>query len=171
MPKYVVRTGVMRILGVHSSGRDDAFQRGAQVVVRTDRGVEIGEVLCEATEAATSQLKDAPHGQIMRATTAEDARATLRAVLGHEPRFVTLVDPDATIVNGKFGTTLFPETWIIDPRGVIRVRIDGGRDWSSSLALDVARMVGRPEGCGIAFERGRPRGDRFAVCGDAPGGS
>lgn len=103
--------------------------------------------------------------------TAEDARATLRAVLGHEPRFVTLVDPDANIVNGKFGTTLFPETWMIDPSGVIRVRIDGGRDWSSSMALDVARMVSRPEGCGIAFDKGRPRGDRFAVCGDAPGGS
>ena len=98
---------------------------------------------------------------------AEDARETLRTVLGKEPHFVTLMDPESSVVAGKFGTKLFPETWFIDPHGVIRARVDGGRDWSNALVLDVARMVGRPEGCGIAFDKGKPRGDRRDVCGDA----
>ena len=62
MPKYVVRTGVMRALGRYSSSRDDTYARGSQVVVRSDRGMEVGEVLCEATDAAQAQLKDAPQG-------------------------------------------------------------------------------------------------------------
>ena len=48
-----------------------------------------------------------------------------------------LFDPDKAVVRGKFGTRLYPETWIIDPDGVIRVRIDGGRDWSTPLALEM----------------------------------
>ena len=35
MPKYVVRTGVMRALGVYSSSRDENFRRDTEVVVRT----------------------------------------------------------------------------------------------------------------------------------------
>jgi cell fate regulator YaaT (PSP1 superfamily) len=78
MPKYVVRSGVMRALGVFSSGRDETFSRGVEVVFRTDRGLETGEVLCEATEAAVSQIKDAGHGQILRPLTPEDARERSR---------------------------------------------------------------------------------------------
>ena len=78
MPKYVVRSGVMRALGVFSSSRDESFQRSIEVVVRTDRGLEIGEVLCEATEAAVSQIKEPGHGQILRTMTHEDARERSR---------------------------------------------------------------------------------------------
>lgn len=52
-----------------------------------------------------------------------------------------LFDPDKSVVRGKFGTRLYPETWIIDPDGVIRVRIDGGRDWSAPLALEMIQGV------------------------------
>ena len=48
-----------------------------------------------------------------------------------------LRDADRSVVGERFGTTLFPETWIIDPQGVIRLRVDGARDWSSAVALDV----------------------------------
>jgi cell fate regulator YaaT (PSP1 superfamily) len=78
MPKYVVRTGVMRALGVFSSSRDETFGRSIEVVVRTDRGLEIGEVLCEATEQAVSQIKDPGHGQILRRMTSEDANERWR---------------------------------------------------------------------------------------------
>lgn len=78
MPKYVVRTGVMRALGVYSSSRDDTYQRDMTVVVRTDRGLEIGEVLCEATEAAVRQIRDPGHGQVLRQMTHEDARERSR---------------------------------------------------------------------------------------------
>lgn len=48
-----------------------------------------------------------------------------------------LLDSDKAVVRDRFGTRLYPETWIIDPDGVIRLRIDGARDWSSAVALDL----------------------------------
>jgi peroxiredoxin len=48
-----------------------------------------------------------------------------------------LFDPDKAVVRDKFGTRLYPETWVIDPEGVIRVRIDGARDWSAPIALEM----------------------------------
>lgn len=74
MPKYVVRTGVMRILGVFTTSRDEAFLRAASVICRTDRGLEVGEVLCEATEHSLAQIKDPIHGQILRKISPDDAR-------------------------------------------------------------------------------------------------
>ena len=73
MPKYVVRFGSMRTLGVFSTRGGDRYTRGNQVVARTNRGLEVGNVLCEATPQALSALKDPTHGQILRALTAEDA--------------------------------------------------------------------------------------------------
>jgi cell fate regulator YaaT (PSP1 superfamily) len=78
MPKYVVRTGVMRALGVYSSGRDDTYARATEVVVRTDRGLETGELLCEATEQAVTHIKDPGHGQILRVMGPDDARERSR---------------------------------------------------------------------------------------------
>ena len=85
MPKYVVRHGVMRNLGVFSSGRDDTFARGALVITRTSRGLEAGEVLCEATEDTVSQLNDPKNGQILRRQTHED-QVELRKMFEQERR-------------------------------------------------------------------------------------
>jgi peroxiredoxin len=52
-----------------------------------------------------------------------------------------LFDPDKSVVREKFGTRLYPETWVIDPKGVIRLRIDGGRDWSAPIALEAVDRV------------------------------
>jgi cell fate regulator YaaT (PSP1 superfamily) len=78
MPKYVVRTGVMRALGVYSASRDETYARDLQVVVRNERGMEIGDVLCEASEAAVKHIKDPGHGQILRPMTPEDAHERSR---------------------------------------------------------------------------------------------
>ena len=56
MPKYVVRHGVMRQLGVFSTRGGDVYARNQQVIARTHRGLEVGEVLCEATEHALAYL-------------------------------------------------------------------------------------------------------------------
>ena len=50
------------------------FTRDTRVIARTDRGLEAGEVRCEATEAALDALADVAEGQILRAMTAEDLR-------------------------------------------------------------------------------------------------
>lgn len=47
-----------------------------------------------------------------------------------------LFDPQRKVVMEKFGTNQYPETWIIDRDGIVRARIDGGRDWAAPLALD-----------------------------------
>jgi len=78
MPKYVVRSGVMRALGVFNPGRDDSYRRGEQVIVRTDRGLEVGEVLTEATEHVLASMTNPGYGQILRSMTADDLRDQAR---------------------------------------------------------------------------------------------
>ena len=96
----------------------------------------------------------------------DDVRDTLKVVLNEDPPFPVLFDPESKIVNGKYGTRLFPETWIIDPKGIIRARFDGPRDWSDSLALEVGEMVSRPVGCPIDFLENTPRGKFAGICSD-----
>lgn len=97
----------------------------------------------------------------------KDVKDTLQVVLNStETPFVVLLDPESKIVLDKFGTKLFPETWILDPKGVIRARFDGPRDWSSSAVIDIGEMVKRPSGCPVEFLRGAPRGRFAALCAD-----
>lgn len=72
MPKYVVRHGVMRNLGVFSTRGSDSFARGAQVIARTSRGLEVGEVLCEATDHAVANMDNPKTGQILREQNHDD---------------------------------------------------------------------------------------------------
>ncbi len=72
MPKYIVRHGVMRNLGIFSTSRGETFTRGAKIIARTSRGLEGGQVLCEATEHAVENLRNARHGQILRKQTRDD---------------------------------------------------------------------------------------------------
>src|SRR3954471_1451107 len=74
MSKYVVRSGVMRSLCVFAPSRGENYLRGARVIVRTDRGLELGEVLCEATDEAVEGMADPRRGQIVRAATTDDHR-------------------------------------------------------------------------------------------------
>ena len=68
--EYVVRFGSMRILGVMKANA--SFRYGDEVVLRTDRGTELGTILCEATSAAMDSIAEPTEGRILRATHAED---------------------------------------------------------------------------------------------------
>ncbi|GIX00776.1 MAG: signal peptidase [Pirellulaceae bacterium] len=70
MPDYVVRCGVMRTLHVMQSKAE--FRRGTKVIARTGRGLEVGEVLCEADQRVLAQMVDPPAGTIQRELTASD---------------------------------------------------------------------------------------------------
>jgi peroxiredoxin len=96
----------------------------------------------------------------------DDVRDTLKVALSGDPPFPILFDPESKVVLDQYGTQLFPETWIIDPNGIIRARFDGARDWSSSLAIDVGEMVSRWGGCPVEFYKSRPRGDFASICTD-----
>ena len=62
----------MRMLSVMSTRGADRYSRGEKVIARTHRGLEEGEVLCEANEETARRLPDAGSGQIMRHMTGED---------------------------------------------------------------------------------------------------
>ena len=83
MVKYVVRYGAMRVLGALSPRGNDRYMRGDRVIARTSRGLEAGDVLCEATGEIMNQLKDVPNGQILRRMTSEDANE-LAHIKSHE---------------------------------------------------------------------------------------
>ena len=91
VPKYIVRYGVMRNLGVFSTRDGDVMSRGQQVIARTQRGLEGGEVLCEATDDAVAQLKDPQVGQILRRLTDDDVR-DLRKMFEQERREYAICD-------------------------------------------------------------------------------
>jgi len=78
MPDYVVRYGAMRFLGVFTAPADREWRRGTRVIARTDRGLEIGEVLCEALPETVARLKDPGAGQILREMTADDRNELAR---------------------------------------------------------------------------------------------
>ena len=48
------------------------------MIVRTDRGLEAGEVLCAATDDTATQLQDPRRGQILRQMTADDENELAR---------------------------------------------------------------------------------------------
>ncbi len=73
MPRYIVRYGISRTLGVLGARANDRYVRGQRVIARTNRGLEAGEVLSEATDAAVAQMTDPPGGQILREMSHEDA--------------------------------------------------------------------------------------------------
>jgi peroxiredoxin len=93
--------------------------------------------LLELAEIARSR----PNIEVIAVTTDKnwDEVATL-----FPPRhnLTVLFDPERKVVTDKFGTRLFPETWVIDGRGVVRLRVDGSRNWSDALTLDAIESVG-----------------------------
>jgi cell fate regulator YaaT (PSP1 superfamily) len=91
MPKFIVRHGVMRNLGIFSSRGNDSFARGQRVITRTNRGLEAGEVLCEANDEAIRQLKDPKQGQIVRLQSEDDIRE-LRKMFEQERREYSICD-------------------------------------------------------------------------------
>ena len=98
---------------------------------------------------------------------AEDVRGTLKSVLNTDkPPFAVLLDPESSVVGEKFGTKLYPETWFVDPKGVIRARIDGARNWDMAMPLDFAESLKDPLACDVTFKRGRPTGDLAFLCSD-----
>ena len=103
---------------------------------------------------------------------ADDAKATLQSVVGATDSFTVLIDPDGDgVVGGKYGTKLFPETWFIDAKGVIRARFDGPRDWEGALPLDLARTLSAPMPCEVTYSNGQATGPFAGLCGDVAPGS
>jgi cell fate regulator YaaT (PSP1 superfamily) len=88
----------MRNLGVFTPRGRDTFARGDQVVARTSRGLESGEVLCEATDDAVAHLPDPKQGQILRRMSDDDVR-DLRKMFEQERREYEVCDREIQRLN------------------------------------------------------------------------
>ena len=69
---YIVRYGASRFLGEFEAGDETLYARGARVVVRTDRGHEVGDVLCDANPETAQLVAELTRGKIIRKLTGED---------------------------------------------------------------------------------------------------
>ena len=71
--RYVLRYGSTRALGIFNARGNERYRRGMKVVARTQRGLEAGDVLCEATDDVAKSLSASPGGAILRELSQEDA--------------------------------------------------------------------------------------------------
>src|SRR5437763_835307 len=79
--EYLVSYGTLGDFGRFRTVRPLTCRRGDRVVLRTHRGVEIGEVLRDATAGHAHYLPNTTVGSLLRLATADDVRgaATLLA--------------------------------------------------------------------------------------------
>ncbi len=76
--KYILRHGAMRFLGEFEATDASTHERGQEVIARTDRGLELGNVLCESSPQAVELLTEPTHGQIVRPLTDDDRQQAAR---------------------------------------------------------------------------------------------
>jgi peroxiredoxin len=118
------------------------------------------EEMPELAELTKILRKKMPDVAVVTITVDEgpaDVAPTLQTVLREAPPFEVLFDPDSEVIGGKYGTHLFPETWIIDKRGVIRARFDGSKDWTNPLVLDFLDSLSRGDFCDVKID-GKSKG-------------
>ena len=126
--------------------------------------------------ATLAKIAKGRNDMVVVTVTIDEDRQKVRDLLGvllnEPPPFPVLFDPESQIVAGKYGTKLYPETWVIDPEGIVRARFDGARNWSEPFAIEIGEMVKRPSGslvdfgCPVDFAMGLPRGKHAGLCAD-----
>lgn len=69
---YIARHGSMRFLGEFTPENGRIFSRGTQAVLLTNRGHEIGEILCESNAKVVEMIADPTSGKVLRPVNEED---------------------------------------------------------------------------------------------------
>lgn len=87
--RYVVRYGVMRSLGVFTTSRGETLRRGNRVIARTERGLEVGEVMMEANDVVVERMADPRRGQVLRVMSPDDERESRRLLEQQQREFET----------------------------------------------------------------------------------
>jgi cell fate regulator YaaT (PSP1 superfamily) len=76
--KYIVRHGVMRFLGEFEAADDPVYRHSDDVIIRTDRGLEVGQILCDSNPRALGVLSEPTRGQLVRMINTEDQKRVER---------------------------------------------------------------------------------------------
>lgn len=71
---YLVRHGVMRLIGEFRAGNGMMLRREDRVILRTDRGLEHGTVLCPSSPELLDSLPEPTGGTILRLVSVDDRR-------------------------------------------------------------------------------------------------
>ena len=82
----------MRFLGDFEPAADAGHRRNQDVIVETERGLEVGEVLCEATQRAVEYLEEPTRGKIIRAMSPDDREQLLQRQAREEAAFFRCSD-------------------------------------------------------------------------------
>ena len=71
---FLVRHGIMRIMGEFTAPAVGTVQRGDTVIIRSPRGTEYGEVICGSSPQVMANIPDPSSGAILRIASAEDRK-------------------------------------------------------------------------------------------------
>lgn len=85
----LVRHGVMRFLGEFAAPPSLSVRRGDVVVIRTERGLEVGDVLCPSSPQALSVIPDPTKGEIVRLATTDDKSRIAQLEILKRQQFTT----------------------------------------------------------------------------------
>lgn len=135
--RVIVRHGVMRFLGEFEPRDAIPPPRGAKVVIRTDRGLEIGDVLCEATPRAVEYLAEPTHGVILRKVTAEDVQQMERLADSERDAFDACCK---CIAQRKLQMDLVDVEWLFGGERIVFYFLAEKRVDFRELVKDLARQ-------------------------------
>jgi len=145
-----------------------ADQRGKTVVlVFWSTTCDVCKKQMPALAHLAQKLKNDPRYALMTVAVDESADRVRQVMMERtrsEKPFPVALDPDSNVVMDRYGTKLFPETWIVDKSGVIRVRFDGARDWSSSLVTDLLEVVHTGGSCPMEVVGQNASGEGAKLC-------
>jgi cell fate regulator YaaT (PSP1 superfamily) len=126
----------MRFLGDFRAPEDAAFARGQQVVVRSERGLEAAEVLCEATDRAVQMIPEPTSGQIVRLATEADQADMERLRLAEAKEFEAC---NTFIANRKLQMELVDVEHILGGERIVFYFLAEKRVDFRELVKDLAR--------------------------------
>ncbi len=83
-------------------------------------------------------LSDRPDFALVAAAEDDDPSAVARFFAGQPPAFPVLLDRGGR-VGGTYGTSKYPESYVIDREGNVIAKVVGPRDWSDPAVIDYFR--------------------------------
>jgi peroxiredoxin len=95
-------------------------------------------------EKLSAQLQ--PMGvEVIAVSVDQDPAALAKFIANYHLSFPVALDPDQTVAS-TYGTSVFPETYILDRQGRVAEKIIGGRDWEDPLMVSFVDSLARGGG-------------------------
>lgn len=92
-------------------------------------------------EKLSAQLQ--PMGvEVIAVSVDKDPAALAKFIAQYHLSFPVARDPDQTVAS-TYGTSVFPETYILDRQGRVAEKIIGGRDWEDPLLVSYVDTLAR----------------------------